>query len=142
LAGVGPGLFVVFLSLLLAIHTFVVRAGYPLFQAVFQSLLFLVDGFVAVYLTNTINKGRKQVQVANQQLSHTNEELRQSEERFRLTIDEAPIGMALVARDGRFIRVNRVLCEIVGYTADELTQRTFQSITHPDDVEPDVALAD
>jgi PAS domain S-box-containing protein len=59
--------------------------------------------------------------------------LRESEERFRLTIEEAPIGMALVGLDGRFLRVNRALCEIVGYSADELTGLTFQAITHPDD---------
>ncbi|HEU4537446.1 MAG TPA: PAS domain S-box protein, partial [Polyangiaceae bacterium] len=53
--------------------------------------------------------------------------LRESEERFKLTIDEAPIGMALVALDGRFVRVNRVLCEIVGYSADELTGLTFRA---------------
>ena len=46
----------------------------------------------------------------------------ESEERFRLTIDEAPIGMALVALDGRFVRVNRALCEIVGYSSDELIE--------------------
>jgi PAS domain S-box-containing protein len=67
--------------------------------------------------------------------------LRESEERVRLTIDEAPIGMALVAVDGRFVRVNRRLCEIVGYTADELVQRTFHDITHPDDLDADVVLA-
>lgn len=67
--------------------------------------------------------------------------LRESEERFRLTIDEAPIGMALVALDGRFFRVNRALCEIVGYTRDELTGLTFQAITHPDDLDADLALA-
>ncbi|HEY6556071.1 MAG TPA: PAS domain S-box protein, partial [Polyangiaceae bacterium] len=67
--------------------------------------------------------------------------LRESEERFRLTIDEAPIGMALVALDGRFVRVNRVLCEIVGYTADELTGLTFQALTHPEDLDADLALA-
>ena len=55
--------------------------------------------------------------------------LRESEERFRLTFDEAPIGMALVTADGRFLRVNRALCEIVGYTPDELSGLTFQSIT-------------
>ncbi len=60
-----------------------------------------------------------------------NEKLRESEGRFRLAIEEAPIGMALVALDGRFVRVNRVLCEIVGYTADELIGLTFQSITAP-----------
>lgn len=67
--------------------------------------------------------------------------LRESEERFRLTIDEAPIGMALVAPDGRFIRVNRALCELVGYSADELTGLTFQAITHPEDLDADLALA-
>ena len=69
------------------------------------------------------------------------DQLRDSEERFRLTIDEAPIGMALVALDGRFIRVNRVLCDIVGYSPEELTTLTFSDITHPDDLAADVALA-
>ena len=65
--------------------------------------------------------------------------LQESEERFRLAIDEAPIGMALVALDGRFVRVNRALCEIVGYSSAELTGLTFQDITHPDDVDADRA---
>ena len=68
--------------------------------------------------------------------------LQESEERFRLTIDEAPIGMALVALDGRFVRVNRALCEIVGYSSAELTGLTFQAITHPDDLDADLALKD
>ena len=67
--------------------------------------------------------------------------LQESEERFRLTIDEAPIGMALVALDGRFVRVNRALCEIAGYSAAELHGLTFQAITHPDDLDADLALA-
>jgi len=66
--------------------------------------------------------------------------LQESEERFRLTIDEAPVGMALVALDGRFVRVNRALCDIVGYTSAELTGLTFQAITHPDDLDADLAL--
>jgi PAS domain S-box-containing protein len=73
-------------------------------------------------------------------LKRIQEALRQSEEQFRLTLDEAPIGMALVALDGRFVRVNRALCEIVGYEPSELTGRTFQSITHPDDLNADLAL--
>src|SRR5688572_330023 len=67
--------------------------------------------------------------------------LQESEERFRLTFDEAPIGMALVALDGRFIRVNRALCEIVGYSSAELTGLSFYSITHPDDLDTDLALS-
>jgi len=70
-----------------------------------------------------------------------NEQLRESEERFRLTIDDAPIGMALVALDGRFARVNRALCELTGYSSDELTKLTFPDITHPDDLNSDIALA-
>src|SRR6185369_15310390 len=60
---------------------------------------------------------------------------------FRLAVDEAPIGMALVSLDGHFVRVNRVLCEITGYTARELTKLRFQDITHPDDVDTDVELS-
>jgi PAS domain S-box-containing protein len=65
--------------------------------------------------------------------------LQESEERFRLTIEDAPVGIALVALDGHFVRVNRAYCEIVGYTSDELTGLTFQAITHPDDVDTDRA---
>lgn len=66
---------------------------------------------------------------------------RESEERFRLAFEDAPIGMALVDLDGRFVRVNRVLCELVGYSPEELTGRTFQAITHPDDLDADLSLA-
>jgi PAS domain S-box-containing protein len=69
------------------------------------------------------------------------EELRESEERFRLTIDEAPIGMALTSLDGGFMRVNRVFCDIVGYSPEDLMKLRFRDITHPDDVEVDVAFA-
>jgi two-component system sensor histidine kinase UhpB len=68
------------------------------------------------------------------------EALRESEERFRNAFDFAAIGMALVAPDGRFMRVNQSLCDMVGYTATELLARDFQSITHPDDLEEDLRL--
>lgn len=67
--------------------------------------------------------------------------LRAAEERFRLTFDEAPIGMAIVGLGGRFVRVNRSLCQIVGYSPEDLAGLTYQDITHPDDVDLDVALA-
>jgi len=69
------------------------------------------------------------------------EALRESEERFRLTIDAAPIGMALVSLDGRFVRVNRAFCEVVGYEPADLTNLTFQDITHPEDLDTDLAPA-
>jgi two-component system cell cycle sensor histidine kinase/response regulator CckA len=66
--------------------------------------------------------------------------LREAEDRFRGAFDSAAVGMALVGDDGSFLAVNRALCAIVGYSEEELLQRTFQQITHPDDVDGDVAL--
>jgi len=60
--------------------------------------------------------------------------LRESEQRFRGAFEFAAIGMALVGIDGRWIRVNRALSGIVGYTAEELLATTFQAITHPEDL--------
>jgi PAS domain S-box-containing protein len=60
--------------------------------------------------------------------------LRESEERFRSSIDHAPIGMALVALDGRYIQVNRALCELVGYSEEELLGKSSQDIVHPEDL--------
>jgi two-component system cell cycle sensor histidine kinase/response regulator CckA len=67
------------------------------------------------------------------------EELRASEARFKGAFAFSPIGMALVAPDGRFLEVNPALCQIVGYSQEELLTKTFQDITHPDDLEPDLA---
>ncbi|NVB76823.1 MAG: PAS domain S-box protein [Kofleriaceae bacterium] len=74
-------------------------------------------------------------------IKQTERALRESEERFRLTIDEAPIGMALIGPDGRFVRVNRALCELVGYSAAELVGMSFRALIHPDDLRADLSLA-
>ena len=66
------------------------------------------------------------------------EALNESEQRFRRSFDDAAIGMALVAPDGRFLRANRSLCENVGYPEEELLGKTFQDITHPDDLDVDL----
>ena len=261
-AGIGPGIWAIVISVPLAAYTFVTGDGDPPFQAVVHGLLFAVEGIVVVYLAFLMTKERQAAQSANQQLRRANKEiigsmrrtrevvelapdaffqadldgrftdvnpaacrllgyerdeligktifdiipaedadrlravradlllpgrvntaewtqkrkdgtlvpvevssnilpdgrwqafvrdvserkrveqaLHESEERFRLTIDEAPIGMALVALDGRFVRVNRALCEIIGYTSAELMALTSQAITHPDDLDANLALA-
>ena len=61
-----------------------------------------------------------------------------SQELFRLAFNDAAIGMALVATDGRWLKVNRALCEIVGYSETDLLKTTFQEITYPDDLEADL----
>lgn len=64
--------------------------------------------------------------------------LRQSEERFAGAFEQAPSGIALVAPDGRWLKVNRALCDLLGYTEAELLGRTFQDITHPEDLSVDL----
>ncbi len=59
---------------------------------------------------------------------------RQSEERFRTAFDQAAIGMSVVDVDGQYLQVNAALCALTGYTEAELLARTFQDITHPDDL--------
>jgi len=66
------------------------------------------------------------------------ERLRESEERFRATFEYAAVGAAQVGLDGRWLRVNRRLSEIVGYSEEELLDLTFQDITHPEDLEEDL----
>ncbi len=63
--------------------------------------------------------------------------LRSSETRFEATFEQAAVGIALVATDGRWLRVNRKLCAIVGYAPEELMGLNFQDITHPDDLDAD-----
>lgn len=68
------------------------------------------------------------------------EELRISVESFRGNFENAAVGMALLDEKGKWLRVNKRVCEIVGYTESELLQLTFQDITHPDDLDADLNL--
>ncbi|CAM3005536.1 ATP-binding response regulator [Rariglobus hedericola] len=68
------------------------------------------------------------------------ESLRESEERFRATFEQAAVGIAHVGVDGRFLRVNDKLCEITGYPREELLRLTFIELTmHEDRVAGDQA---
>jgi diguanylate cyclase (GGDEF)-like protein/PAS domain S-box-containing protein len=64
---------------------------------------------------------------------------RPSHENFEQVFERAPIGMGLLDLDGRWTLVNRALCEITGYTTEELIDRRFAEITHPDDLHNDAA---
>jgi PAS domain S-box-containing protein len=66
-------------------------------------------------------------------------QLRRTEELFRATFEQAAVGIAHVGLDGRWLRVNRRLAAIVGYEKDELLALTFQDITHPHDLDADLA---
>ncbi len=67
----------------------------------------------------------------------------ESENRFRRAFEDSAIGMGLTSIEegsmGRWLKVNRSLCEMLGYTEDELLSRTFMQITHPEDLARDLA---
>ncbi|TVZ52486.1 PAS domain-containing sensor histidine kinase [Dokdonia sp. Hel_I_53] len=62
----------------------------------------------------------------------------QSEEKFQQTFESAPNGVALVSLDGKWIKANKQLSTILGYTEEELLTRTFQELTYPDDLAKDL----
>ena len=64
--------------------------------------------------------------------------LRESEDRFRQAFGEAPIGIALVNLEGRWLQVNRVLCRMLGYSETEMLSTDFQNLTYADDIEADL----
>lgn len=105
------------------------HSGAPIYSAVSAVPLFknhVVVGAVVVF--DDISE-RRNIEQA----------LRASEKSFREIIEYAPIGMAIVSLAGRFTTVNQTLCNIVGYTAEELKRLTFQEITHADDLSNDLA---
>jgi diguanylate cyclase (GGDEF)-like protein/PAS domain S-box-containing protein len=63
----------------------------------------------------------------------------QPHDHFEQVFERAPIGTGLLDMDGRWMLVNRALCEITGYTGDELIGERFEDITHPDDVADDAS---
>lgn len=74
-------------------------------------------------------------------LEETLAALGKSEERFRSTYELAGVGIAQVSLDGRFASVNQRICEITGYTAEEIRGLNFQEITLPEDLDTDLEYA-
>ncbi|MCM0589917.1 MAG: PAS domain S-box protein [Gloeotrichia echinulata IR180] len=80
----------------------------------------------------------QQLQVELAQRKQAEKSLRESEERFRCTFEQAAVGIGHVSLTGQFIRLNQRFCEIVGYSHAELQTLTFQQITYPDDLATDL----
>jgi diguanylate cyclase (GGDEF)-like protein/PAS domain S-box-containing protein len=91
---------------------------------------------VEVYLRAIQSEGRQLlVAVARDITARLKAEavLRESEERFRVAFNQAAVGLAHVAPDGRWLMANNKLCEIVGYSRTELLAMSIQDLTHPED---------
>jgi PAS domain S-box-containing protein len=66
-------------------------------------------------------------------------ELRHSEELLRVSFDNAPVGMATLSLEGKFLTVNQDICRTYGYSSEELLQMTALDITHPNSIEATLA---
>jgi diguanylate cyclase (GGDEF)-like protein/PAS domain S-box-containing protein len=72
-------------------------------------------------------------------LGKRNREIEESEQRFRLALEGAPIGLVICAPDGRFLESNQIFCNMIGYSREELRSMDFQHLTHPEDLPADLA---
>ncbi|MBE2216143.1 MAG: PAS domain S-box protein [Opitutaceae bacterium] len=108
--------------------TCVRRDGSQLPAQISITALHTSEGTISGYLAIVVDiTDRKRTEAA----------IRESEERFRLSFGQAPIGIALVSTEGRWLQVNRALCRMLGYEEADLLTTTFRQITHPDDLEVD-----
>lgn len=76
----------------------------------------------------------------SRELGQSNRRLATSEETFRLAMENAPIGTALVSLDGRWLQVNGALCDLLGHAPEALLETDLQTISHPDDLDEDRTL--
>lgn len=89
-------------------------------------------------MAQSLSQALEQAALRQQQAqSHSAHEA--SEALFEAAFLHAAIPMAIVAPDGRWLRVNDAVCDLLGYSSRELLDMDFQSITHPDDLDKDLA---
>jgi diguanylate cyclase (GGDEF)-like protein/PAS domain S-box-containing protein len=110
-------------------------AGFGLIVATFPVILFVFLAY-RMYLKN-VEMSIAQAEQAEQYarvLEERSNALRESEERFRSAFAYAPIGIGLVSRHGKWLKVNHALCEILGYDVDELLSMEFQTMMFAEDL--------
>lgn len=102
---------------------------YPPLAAWFEVRVYPSKDGLAIYFQDIT--GRKK----------SEKNLREAEERFRSAFENTPVGMSIVNLEGRYQRVNRAICGILGYREDELLSMTYQDITYSEDYEVSIEYA-
>jgi len=82
----------------------------------------------------------EELTTANEELRDSEQALRESEERFRAAYEQAAIGIEMLDLQGHLLQGNGKLSRILGYSEEELRQRTSAQITHPDDLQGELPL--
>jgi PAS domain S-box-containing protein len=84
--------------------------------------------------TARLEAANRQLQQEFAERERAEEAFRESEERFRRAFERAGVGMALISPEGRYLQVNRFLCDLLGYRAEEMVSKKFQDFTHQEDL--------
>jgi PAS domain S-box-containing protein len=119
---------------------FIIVSGSIIEDAAVTALKAGAHDFMAKYslarLAPAIERELREAQ-GRQERRRAEQALHESEERFRATFEQAAVGIAHVSLGGRLLRVNQKLCDILGYSREELVEKSFRDLTHPEDIEAD-----
>jgi PAS domain S-box-containing protein len=133
--GFGPGLLSTVLSALAA-HYFLGEERFTLqlggVRDAVGLMFFLLVGTVISGLSESLHRMRRRI-VADER-RRSEEALKASEDRFRYTFDNSAVGIAHNDLEGRWLRVNQKFCEMIGYSREELLQKSFYDISLPDEL--------
>jgi PAS domain S-box-containing protein len=146
--GRGPGFLATALAGLLSDYFFLSPPYSFLNNSFGQNLrlaIFVLEGALISSIIASVHSAKRRAEISLLKLQASEERyrrlidaLRESEQRFRATFNSAAVGIAHVGTNGQWLLVNQKLCDIVGYTQSELLERTFQDITHPEDLDTDL----
>ncbi|MEW6347430.1 MAG: MASE3 domain-containing protein [Thermodesulfobacteriota bacterium] len=129
-------------ALLLAVASELMFTFYADVYDVFNMMghYFRLSSYYCTYLAIIETGLRKPYALLVHELTEERKALAETETRFRNTFEQAAVGICHLEVSGRLLRVNRKLCDIVGFSPQEMVDSSIESITHPDDLESDLAL--
>jgi diguanylate cyclase (GGDEF)-like protein/PAS domain S-box-containing protein len=108
-----------------------INSGILRVEGALALLLIVAGGLIAFFIYRRHVALRHEMKTVN--------ELAEARERFRHAFEETPVGMALIGVEsesmGRFVQVNRALCELTGFTVGELLKRPFSDLLHADNAD-------
>ncbi|OON39687.1 hypothetical protein BTJ39_11650 [Izhakiella australiensis] len=122
---------IMLMSLMMALNMIDLRNSYPDFSIALLWLPFMLVLIPSHMMLMVMHEAREE-----------KKHIQESETRFRNAMEYSAIGMALVSPEGRFLKVNKSLSQLLGYRENELLQMHFQQITHPDDLSNDIRQID
>lgn len=141
LGGLGPGLTATAVAAVGAALFLIPPVGQPFAAAghdLFVWGVLIASGVLLSVMSEIVERARRGETARWRQLAETQAALRRSEARFDATFEQAAVGLAEVAPDGRWLRVNRRLCDFLGYGEAELLASSFQAMTFAADLEADL----